>query len=63
MTFTILRPAPAELITYASSPSAYDSEDDVPMVEPGRPAKRPRRSGPTLVTPGEVVTEDPQWMR
>ena len=63
MTFTILRPIPAEVPRSSSSPSADDSDNDVPMDEPDRPAQRSRKSGPTLVTPGEVVTEDPQWMR
>lgn len=37
-----------------------DIEGDVAM----RPAKRARRSGgDEIVTPGEVITDDPQWMR
>lgn len=36
--------------------------------EASRPSKRPRLVGDTkigagIVTPGEVVTDDPQWMR
>ena len=38
-----------------------DLEGDVSM----RPAKRARRTGggDEIVTPGEVITDDPQWMR
>ncbi|KAI9823145.1 MAG: exosome non-catalytic core subunit rrp4 [Thelocarpon impressellum] len=33
------------------------------MGDGGRPAKRPKTSANSVVTPGEVVTDDPQWMR
>ena len=41
-----------------SDNGGVDLEGDLDM----RPAKRPRHAS-DLVTPGEVVTDDPQWMR
>ncbi|KAK0108351.1 exosome non-catalytic core subunit rrp4 [Cadophora gregata] len=65
MAITILAPAPAVQIQRTNE-SDDDSDDgganlvgDLTM----RPAKRARISAKDLVTPGETVTEDPQWMR
>jgi len=62
MAITILAPAPAA-IPYHEESSSDDSDDggadlqeDINM----RPAKRARKD---IVTPGETVTDDPQWMR
>ncbi|PBP18612.1 exosome complex exonuclease RRP4 [Diplocarpon rosae] len=67
MAITILAPAPA-VPYHHTSESDEDSDDnggvglrvDLEM----RPAKRARHSSAKdLVTPGEIVTDDPQWMR
>ena len=64
MAITILRPAPA-VIPYREENSPDDSDDggvdlegDIDMP----PAKRARHRK-DIVTPGETVTDDPQWMR
>ena len=66
MAITILAPAPAANPYPASEYSDEDSEDggadlegDIDM----RPSKRANRSAKDIVTPGETVTDDPQWMR
>ncbi len=67
MAITILAPAPTVPHQRAGSSSDGDSDDrgvdlegDLDM----RPSKRARRSdGKEIVTPGEMVTDDPQWMR
>ena len=64
MAITILAPAPAvpyQAVEYS------DDDDDNGGVDLGgdsdmRPAKRSRQSK-DIVTPGETVTDDPQWMR
>jgi exosome complex component RRP4 len=65
MAITILAPAPAA-IPYQSENYSDDSEDDGGVDLQGdvsmRPAKRPRQAR-DIVTPGETVTDDPQWMR
>ncbi|KAI1875552.1 uncharacterized protein JN550_001838 [Neoarthrinium moseri] len=43
----------------SDSDGGVDLDGDVSM---GRPTKRARRDE-AIVTPGEVITEDPQWMR
>lgn len=69
MAISILAPAPAEPPAHGR---AHDSDDDiaddldgdVDMLDGARPTKRARLSTRgVLVTPGEVVTADPQWMR
>ncbi|PGH12253.1 hypothetical protein AJ80_06767 [Polytolypa hystricis UAMH7299] len=69
MAITILPPF-IEEDAYSSSASddeSRDSEGDVDMTSTSgggaRPAKRLRLSRSGIVTPGEVVTDDPQWMR
>lgn len=49
---------------------SIDSDGGVDLTSRGgsRPSKRPRlvegtKIGAGIVTPGEVVTDDPQWMR
>lgn len=60
MPFTIVAAKPAvqpSSTTLSSSPSSSDDED-LP-----RPSKRARHASKGIITPGEVVTTDPQWMR
>ena len=64
MAITILRPAPAAIPAREDN-SSDDSDDggvglqgDIDMP----PAKRARHRQ-DIVTPGEIVTDDPQWMR
>ncbi|KAL7623262.1 Exosome complex component rrp4 [Parahypoxylon ruwenzoriense] len=72
MPITILQPAAVPI--RSSRDANYDSDDsddsdggvdlegDVSMGM--RPVKRARRTGDdSIVTPGEIITEDPQWMR
>src|SRR5437762_6700432 len=41
-----------------------DADGDISMGSGNvRPVKRPRLERGGIVTPGEVVTDDPQWMR
>lgn len=66
MAITILPPAPAAPEYYDESSSdegQHDREGDVDMVGEGRRSKRAKTLGDDMVTPGEVVTDDPQWMR
>ncbi|RYP81434.1 hypothetical protein DL770_005910 [Monosporascus sp. CRB-9-2] len=69
MPITILQPAPLPIdkpsTGYASdsdsdSDGGADLEGNISMM---RPSKRARRTDDAIVTPGEVITEDPQWMR
>ncbi|MCJ1290826.1 exosome non-catalytic core subunit rrp4 [Xylographa carneopallida] len=62
MAISILPPTLAAYIPQDSSDDA-DSEGDIGMAEDARPAKRARFLGKGIVTPGESVTDDPQWMR
>lgn len=72
MAITILPPMAEDLGPYhAESDGSMsvdsDSESDVEMGGVPRPHKRARLGnkniGAGIVTPGEVVTDDPQWMR
>lgn len=67
MTFTIRAPLPASPPRSPSSSDedegSLDSEGDTSMLETARPAKRVKISSTHVITPGEIVTEDPQWMR
>ncbi|KAF2096450.1 exosome complex exonuclease Rrp4 [Rhizodiscina lignyota] len=67
MPLTILPPAPAAPVARHNEPSDedefWDSDGDVEMEEISRAGKRPRLSRKNIVTPGELVTDDPQWMR
>ncbi|KFX97026.1 hypothetical protein V497_04445 [Pseudogymnoascus sp. VKM F-4516 (FW-969)] len=66
MAITILAPAPPiQDVDYdSSSDSGSDGGADLDGDLDMRPKKRARRAGTTsIVTPGEVVTDDPQWMR
>ena len=65
MAITILPTAPAVIDSYESSSEdeRYDLEGDMEMADEGRPSKRARTRGRDMVTPGEMVTDDPQWMR
>lgn len=67
MPITILPPAAAAPV-YARSDSddendAFDSDGDVDMEGASRASKRARVSRKNIVTPGETVTDDSQWMR
>lgn len=50
-----------------SEAGGVDIEGDISMSKGGsssnRPAKRARYGRSDIVTPGEVITDDPQWMR
>ncbi|KAI2630041.1 hypothetical protein GGS21DRAFT_525222 [Xylaria nigripes] len=67
MPITILPPALPYRPSYevndpsSSEESDYDSDGDI--VFTGRGPKRPRQEDDPIVTPGQTVTEDPQWMR
>lgn len=66
MPFRILAPAPPASVLSSSYNEVEDveSESDVDMEESFRPVgKRPHLSTKEIVTPGEIVTDDPQWMR
>lgn len=66
MAISILPPAPATPAYYreSSDNDSLDPEGDVDMADSGRPTKRARISEKgIIVTPGETVTDDPQWMR
>ncbi|MBE7180279.1 MAG: hypothetical protein INR71_03560 [Terriglobus roseus] len=66
MPITILAPTPATTVPAAQDLSDdegfYDEEGDVEMAGTFGGAKR-ARFGRDVVTPGELVTDDPQWMR
>lgn len=71
MAITILPPVVEDSRPYEADSDdsmSMDSEEDVEMTGISRPHKRPRLQGNSnigtgIVTPGEVVTDDPQWMR
>jgi exosome complex component RRP4 len=64
MAITILAPAP--VIPYQYAPGSDDDSDNGGIDLEGNsninPSKRARQSK-DIVTPGEIVTDDPQWMR
>ncbi|MDI1485518.1 MAG: Exosome complex component rrp4 [Ramalina farinacea] len=61
MTFTITSPAAPPTLPHPSLPASPSNSD--PDTPPS-PHKRPRLSNTTsIITPGELVTSDPQWMR
>jgi exosome complex component RRP4 len=64
MVVTILAPAPA--VPYQTAQDSDDDLDhggvDLEGDSHMRPWKRTRRNK-DIVTPGEIVTDDPQWMR
>ncbi|KAF2091563.1 exosome complex exonuclease RRP4 [Saccharata proteae CBS 121410] len=67
MPISILPPAPAAPVRAHTASydddRDFDSEGDVDMEASNRASKRPRTSQQSIVTPGETVTDDPQWMR
>lgn len=68
MAITILLPTIGDESSEYGSPETSDHESsDESMVdaEDDRPAKRARLSKSTskIVTPGETITDDNQWMR
>jgi exosome complex component RRP4 len=65
MAITILAPAPA--VPYQQAVTSDDDDEDEGGVDLDgdsdmRPSKRARHKN-DIVTPGETVTDDPQWMR
>lgn len=64
MAISILAPAPAVLDEHElpSEQKSY-ADDDVDMNGQERPSKRVKTLGADMVTPGEIVTDDPQWMK
>ncbi|KAG8529505.1 uncharacterized protein KY384_006142 [Bacidia gigantensis] len=62
MTFTISHALPAQSTQTSSPPSSPSSSSGSESSYP-RPTKRPRLGHNAIVTPGELVTTDPQWMR
>lgn len=67
MAITILAPAPPAP-PYEEEGDSSEESDDGGGVGIGEdtempPAKKARHSAKDLVTPGETVTSDPQWMR
>lgn len=69
MAITILPPVVEDVDVHQedSDIESMDSEGDIDMTT-ARPGKRQRledrkKRGTGIVTPGEVVTDDPQWMR
>jgi exosome complex component RRP4 len=71
MPITILPPVVEDLGPYQNESDdsmSVDSDEDVEMGGVSLPSKRSRVQGDSkigtgIVTPGEVVTDDPQWMR
>lgn len=64
MPIAIHKPLPAAPITrHEASSDSENFDSDVDMASSTRPSKRPRLSGKSIVTPGETITDDPQWMR
>lgn len=64
MTFSIGHPAAPPRPNAVSPPASDgydDDDDDVDVVRPTAAAEKGAKAG--IITPGEVVTEDPQWMR
>lgn len=65
MAITILPPKPPANATHDEEDdfdtNGVDLEGDIDMLNTTRPAKK--ASGLGMVTPGETVTDDPQWMR
>ena len=65
MPITILPPAPPPHMSAEDSDDEdyeYDSEGDVEM-EDVKPVRQKLRGSKHVVTPGELVTDDSQWMR
>lgn len=70
MAIKITAPAPAAPLPTRiareedDSPRRTDLEGDIDMlIDSGRSPKRRKRDVKPIITPGEVVTDDPQWMR
>ena len=66
MAITILAPAPAALPYKATDSSDEDSDGGGADLQGDinvRPSKRARHYHEEIVTPGEVVTDEDQWMK
>ena len=70
MPITILSPKPAIAASSYNAISRnglplFDEDSDTDMLESDipRPTKRARTGAKGIVTPGESITDDPQWMR
>lgn len=66
MAITILAPTSATAAYHGDTSDSEDGgvglEGDMD-VDSHRPTKRAKLSSRSIVTPGETVTDDPQWMR
>jgi exosome complex component RRP4 len=62
MAITILAPIPAGVPYLAADSDSEDGGVDLEGDLNMRPSKRARHQK-DIVTPGEIVTDDPQWMR
>ncbi len=65
MAVTISRPEPAPLLdeeTESDDEGQHDLEGDTRMGGGSTTVTRSRHAK-AIVTPGEVITDDPQWMR
>ena len=67
MPISILLPQPAPLAAHDVSrlgQQLFDTDSDTEMADDlPRPTKRARGGPMAIVTPGENITDDPQWMR
>jgi hypothetical protein len=65
MAITILAPAQPPALNEGDGSADESDNGGVGLEGDGDmpPAKRARPSGHDIVTPGETVTDDPQWMR
>ncbi|KAK7964944.1 exosome complex exonuclease RRP4 [Apiospora sp. TS-2023a] len=66
MPITILQPSLAPPPKLRNEDSDSDSEGGADLegdIAMGRPAKRARTQDSSIMTPGEIITDDPQWMR
>jgi exosome complex component RRP4 len=63
MAITILPPSYEDQLSVSSDEVSSGADSDVDMQDSQRPLKRPKLSNKSVVTPGEIITDDPQWMR
>ena len=66
MPITILQPSLAPPPKLRNEDSDSDSEGGADLegdIAMSRPAKRARTQDSSIMTPGEIITDDPQWMR
>ena len=70
MAITVTAPKPAVLVSTKAVPEEdgsiqrADLDGDIDMLtDSGRSPKKRQVDSNNVITPGEVVTDDPQWMR